>query len=119
MRTIKQKEGTGIKRVNINVPIELHNRFKASTAAQGLEMTVVLLAFIEGYVAKHGSYPAEEGTARMTRAALYMRVSTLISIRRRSSSTCARWLPSAASTSFMNTPTRSPARRPNGQGSMQ
>jgi hypothetical protein len=54
VRTIK-KEGTGIKRVNINIPTELHNRFKASTAAQGLEMTVVLMAFIEGYVAKHGS----------------------------------------------------------------
>jgi hypothetical protein len=51
---IKKKEGTGIKRVNINIPTELHNRFKASTATQGLEMTVVLLAFIEGYVAKHG-----------------------------------------------------------------
>jgi hypothetical protein len=51
---IKKKEGTGIKRVNINIPTELHNRFKASTATQGLEMTVVLLAFIEGHVAKHG-----------------------------------------------------------------
>ena len=43
--------------MNINIPTELHNRFKASTAAQGLEMTVVLLAFIEGYVAKHGPPP--------------------------------------------------------------
>ena len=40
--------------MNINIPTELHNRFKASTAAQGLEMTVVLLAFIQSYVAKHG-----------------------------------------------------------------
>jgi hypothetical protein len=55
VRTIKKKEGTGIKRVNINIPTELHNSFKASTAAQGLEMTVVLLAFIQGYVAKYGS----------------------------------------------------------------
>jgi hypothetical protein len=54
VRTIKQQEGTGLKRVNINIPTELHNSFKASTAAQGLEMTVVLLAFIQGYVAKHG-----------------------------------------------------------------
>ena len=61
MRTIKQKEGTGIKRVNINIPTELHNRFKASTAAQGLEMTVVLMAFIEGYVAKHGPTPQKKG----------------------------------------------------------
>ncbi len=55
MSQIKKKEGTGIKRVNVNIPTELHNSFKASTAAQGLEMTVVLLAFIESYVAKHGS----------------------------------------------------------------
>jgi hypothetical protein len=60
VRTIK-KEGTGIKRVNINIPTELHNRFKASTAAQGLEMTVVLLAFIEGYVAKHGPTAPSKG----------------------------------------------------------
>ena len=61
VRTIKKKEGTGIKRVNINIPTELHNRFKASTAAQGLEMTVVLMAFIEGYVAKHGPAPQKKG----------------------------------------------------------
>jgi ParG len=42
---IKKKEGTGIKRVNVNIPTELHNSFKAATAAQGLEMTIVLLEF--------------------------------------------------------------------------
>jgi hypothetical protein len=52
---IRTKEGTGIKRLNINVPTALHNSFKATTAARGLEMTVVLLQFIEDYVAKHGS----------------------------------------------------------------
>jgi hypothetical protein len=41
---IKQKEGTG-----------LHNSFKASTAARGLDMTVVLLEYIQSYVAKYGS----------------------------------------------------------------
>ena len=61
MRTINKKDEMGIKRVNINIPTELHNRFKASTAAQGLEMTVVLMAFIEGYVAKHGSAPQKKG----------------------------------------------------------
>ena len=49
------------KRVNINVEVKLHNAFKATTAAQGLEMTVVLMAFIEGYVAKHGPAPYYEG----------------------------------------------------------
>ena len=53
MRPIK-KEETGIKRVNINIPTELHNSFKAATAAQGLEMTVVLMQFIEKYVAESG-----------------------------------------------------------------
>jgi hypothetical protein len=54
---IKKKEGTGVKRVNINIPTELHNSFKATTEAQGLEMTVVLLEFIENYVAKSGYAP--------------------------------------------------------------
>ena len=55
MRTIKKKEGTGIKRVNVNIPTELHNSFKATAAAQGLEMTDVILQFIQNYVAKYGS----------------------------------------------------------------
>jgi len=55
VRLIKKKEGTGIKRVNINVEINLHNAFKAATAAQGLDMTVVLIEFIENYVSKHGT----------------------------------------------------------------
>jgi hypothetical protein len=41
--------------MNLNVHIELHNSFKASTAARGLDMTTVLLEFIEGYVAKKPS----------------------------------------------------------------
>ena len=38
------------KRMNLNVPIELHNRFKSATAAQGQNMTDVLLEFIKAYV---------------------------------------------------------------------
>ena len=38
--------------MNLNVPVELHNRFKAATAAQGLNMTDVLMDFIKDYVAK-------------------------------------------------------------------
>ena len=55
MSQIKSKEG--LKRLNINITRELHNRFKASTAALGLEMTDVLLEFIQGYVAKYGFTP--------------------------------------------------------------
>ena len=54
MRPIKKTEGTGIKRVNINLEVDLHNAFKAATAAQGVDMTTVLMEFIQNYVARHG-----------------------------------------------------------------
>ena len=58
----KQKEGTGLKRVNINVEVSLHNAFKAATAAKGVDMTTVLMEFIQNYVAKHGSItPQKKG----------------------------------------------------------
>jgi glycerol-3-phosphate responsive antiterminator len=40
--------------LNVNITTELHRRFKSATAAQGLEMTDVVLQFIEQYVAKNG-----------------------------------------------------------------
>jgi hypothetical protein len=42
-----------VKRLNIHVDVRLHNAFKAATAAQGKEMTEVLLKFIEDYVQKY------------------------------------------------------------------
>ena len=63
MRTIKKMEGTGIKRVNINVEVDLHNAFKAATAAQGVDMTTVLMEFIQNYVAKFG-YAATKPKSR-------------------------------------------------------
>jgi hypothetical protein len=39
--------------MNINVDAQLHNAFKAAAAAQGKEMTEILLAFIEQYVTQH------------------------------------------------------------------
>lgn len=53
MRKIKKAKQERLKRMNLNVPIELHNSFKAVTAAQGQPMTDVLLEFIRNYVAKH------------------------------------------------------------------
>ena len=50
---IKQAEEQEVKRMNLNVPVDLHNNFKATTAAKGLNMTDVLLEFIEEYVAKN------------------------------------------------------------------
>ena len=55
MSQIAKKEASGVKRVNINVEIKLHNAFKATAAAQGTVMTTVLTEFIQNYVAKHGS----------------------------------------------------------------
>ena len=60
MRPIKKKEGTGIKRVNINVEVSLHNAFKAATAAQGVDMTTVLMQFIQNYVGKYESTTAKK-----------------------------------------------------------
>lgn len=39
--------------MNLNVPLELHNSFKSVTAAQGQNMTDVLLKFIKDYVARN------------------------------------------------------------------
>jgi hypothetical protein len=43
--------------MNLNVPIKLHNSFKSTTAAQGQNMTDVLLEFIQNYVEKYQSKP--------------------------------------------------------------
>jgi len=41
--------------MNLNVDIDLHNAFKAATAGKGLDMTTVLIEFIESYVSKHST----------------------------------------------------------------
>lgn len=46
-----------VKRMNINVEVSLHDAFKAATAAQGVNMTDKLLAFIKDYVKKNGLAP--------------------------------------------------------------
>ncbi len=46
-----------VKRMNLNVPVKLHNDFKAATAVRGQNMTDELLKFIRGYVDKHASKP--------------------------------------------------------------
>ena len=57
MRGIAKQDDKGIKRMNLNVPVELHNSFKSVTAAQGQNMTDVLLEFIQNYVTKHSPKP--------------------------------------------------------------
>jgi len=39
--------------MNLNVPLELHNSFKSVTAAEGKNMTDVLIEYIQSYVAKY------------------------------------------------------------------
>jgi len=58
---IKKKEVTGVKRVNINIEVSLHNAFKAATAAQGVDMTTVLMEFIQGYINKYGVTTPKKG----------------------------------------------------------
>ena len=45
--------------MNLNVPLDLHNSFKAATAAQGKNMTDVLLEFIQQYVSETSSGKAK------------------------------------------------------------
>jgi hypothetical protein len=54
---ISKVEEQRLKRMNLNVPLELHNSFKSVTAAQGTNMTDVLLEFIQSYIAKHSPKP--------------------------------------------------------------
>ena len=53
MREIKSAEPEKVKRMNLNVPVDLHNNFKSVTALEGKDMTTVLLEFIKSYVAKN------------------------------------------------------------------
>lgn len=49
------KKEEEIKRLNVNLPISLHNGFKAATAARGENMTDILIEFIRNYVDKYGA----------------------------------------------------------------
>ena len=47
--------------MNLNVEVSLHNAFKAATAAQGVNMTDVLLDCIQQYVTKHSTQQPKKG----------------------------------------------------------
>jgi len=47
------KKEEEIKRLNVNLPVSLHNAFKATTAAKGQNMTDILMEFIKSYIAKN------------------------------------------------------------------
>ena len=61
MREIAKAEEPQVKRMNLNVPIELHNSFKSVTASQGQNMTDVLLEFIQNYVEKYAASQSKKG----------------------------------------------------------
>jgi hypothetical protein len=46
--------------MNLNVPADLHDAFKAACAAKGTTMTIVLMQNIKEYVAKHGVTPKKK-----------------------------------------------------------
>jgi len=48
------KKEEKIKRLNVNLPVSLHNAFKAATAARGENMTDIILQSIKLYVDKYG-----------------------------------------------------------------
>ena len=50
-----------VKRMNLHVPIELHHGFKAATAAQGKNMTDVLIEYIQKYVKDHPPQAPKKG----------------------------------------------------------
>jgi hypothetical protein len=58
---IKKAAEPQVKRMNLNVPVELHNAFKAATAAQGVNMTDTLMGFIYQYVAEHAETKKPKG----------------------------------------------------------
>ena len=61
----RTKRTMEVKRLNMNVPRDLHDAFKAATAAEGKQMTDVLLEFIVNYVdRRQPAKPRPRGGAR-------------------------------------------------------
>ena len=48
------KKEEEIKRLNVNLPVSLHNAFKATSAAKGENMTDIIVQSIKLYVEKYG-----------------------------------------------------------------
>jgi hypothetical protein len=57
VRKISKQEEQKVKRMNLNVSVELRNSFKSVTASQGKNMTDVLLAYIQSYITKYSPKP--------------------------------------------------------------
>ena len=62
MRQLKAQRK--VKRMNINVEVDLHNAFKSAVSARGENMTDILVKCIQDYVDKYlpgGLKPAKKG----------------------------------------------------------
>ena len=55
---------TEVKRLNMNVPRDLHDAFKAASAAEGKQMADVLMDFIRKYVEQHQPERPRRGGVR-------------------------------------------------------
>ena len=53
----KAQQEPELKRMNLNIPLSLHNAFKSLTAAQGASMTDVLLKYIQECVEQQSTHP--------------------------------------------------------------
>jgi ParG len=60
----KARQTREVKRLNMNVPRDLHDAFKAATAAEGKQMTDVLLQFIHDYVQRRPAGQQRRGGVR-------------------------------------------------------
>jgi len=50
--------------MNVNLEVSLHNSFKSATAAQGVDMSTVIVEFIRDYVAKYESVTPRQKSRR-------------------------------------------------------
>jgi hypothetical protein len=50
---VKTTTSTEVKRMNVNIPLDLHNKFKSIAAARGERMTDLVLQFVQQYVGMH------------------------------------------------------------------
>ena len=53
----KAQQEPELKRMNLNIPLSLHNAFKSLTAAEGTSMTDVLLKYIQDCVDQQSTNP--------------------------------------------------------------
>ena len=50
----RTKPEVEVKRLNVILPRDLHDQFKAAVAAEGKQMTDVLMDFIKDYITRYG-----------------------------------------------------------------